>query len=376
MNSFSRASQSSALLFPLILTLSLLAVNPPLANAEKITLTIESVDVKETRVEGSRGAALALLSDGRILLGGGDLGDTLFLFTDGALRNLGKISLQRERFRDGRFGPTDIAVLKERIESAEVLVSYPQLNKKRSCVRLVVYRYVIDWLSEKIEKSDRWFLGKPCVPVTAVQHAAGRMEVIDSESVYLTTGDLGFSRIGDQSARGWLGGVFKIRKDSVEQISSGHRNPQGIVLSDKNLYISEHGPRGGDELNLVRKGKDYGWPIVTFGQAYGLGDYVKPKNPGTHQGFEQPLYYWVPSVAPTELAQLPSNRNWLGLENNLVMGTLAEESLIFIEMLAPRRVGKVEKVFIGERIRDLDINPDGRVIVSTDSGLMLFISRG
>jgi len=376
MNSFSRASQSSALLFPLILTLSLLAVNPPLANAEKITLTIESVDVKETRVEGSRGAALALLSDGRILLGGGDLGDTLFLFTDGALRNLGKISLQRERFRDGRFGPTDIAVLKERIESAEVLVSYPQLNKKRSCVRLVVYRYVIDWLSEKIEKSDRWFLGKPCVPVTAVQHAAGRMEVIDSESVYLTTGDLGFSRIGDQSARGWLGGVFKIRKDSVEQISSGHRNPQGIVLSDKNLYISEHGPRGGDELNLVRKGKDYGWPIVTFGQAYGLGDYVKPKNPGTHQGFEQPLYYWVPSVAPTELAQLPSNRNWLGLENNLVMGTLAEESLIFIEMLAPRRVGKVEKVFIGERIRDLDINPDGRVIVSTDSGLLLFISRG
>jgi len=376
MNSFSRASQSSALLFLLILTLSLLAVNPPLANAEKITLAIESVDVKETRVEGSRGAALALLSDGRILLGGGDLGDTLFLFTDGALRNLGKLSLQRERFRDGRFGPTDIAVLKERTESAEVLVSYPQLNKKRSCVRLVVYRYVIDWLSEKIEKSDRWFLGKPCVPVTAVQHAAGRMEVIDSKSVYLTTGDLGFSRIGDQSARGWLGGVFKIRKDSVEQISSGHRNPQGIVLSDKNLYISEHGPRGGDELNLVRKGKDYGWPVVTYGQAYGLGDYVKPKNPGTHQGFEQPLYYWVPSVAPTELAQLPSNRNWLGLENNLVMGTLAEESLIFIEMLAPRRVGKVEKVFIGERIRDLDINPDGQVIASTDSGLLLFISRG
>jgi len=376
MNSRSRASQSSALFFSFILTLSLLTANPPLVHAEKITLAIERVDIKETRVEGSRGAALALLSDERILLGGGDLGDTLFLFTDGALKDLGKISLQRERFRDGRFGPTDIAVLKERAESAEVLVSYPQLNKKKSCVRLVVYRYVIDWLSEEIEKSDRWFLGKPCVPVTAVQHAAGRMEVIDSESVYLTTGDLGFSRIGDQSARGWLGGVFKIRKDSVEQISSGHRNPQGIVLSDGNLYISEHGPRGGDELNLVRKGKDYGWPNVTYGQAYGPGDYVKPRNPGTHQGFEQPLYYWAPSVAPTELVKLPSNRNWPGLENNLVMGTLAEESLIFIEMLAPRRVGKVEKVFIGERIRDIDIDPNGGVIASTDSGLLLFISRG
>jgi glucose/arabinose dehydrogenase len=201
------------------------------------------------------------------------------------------------------------------------------------------------------------------------------MEVIDPESIYLTTGDLGFSRIADKSARGWLGGVFKVRRDSVQQISSGHRNPQGIVLSGKSLYISEHGPRGGDELNLIKEGKDYGWPFVTYGQAYGGGDYVKPRSPGTHEGFEKPLHYWVPSIAPTELTQLPKSQKWEGLKGNLVMGTLAEESLVFIELVKPRVVGKVQKSFIGERIRDLEINPQGEIIASTDSGLLLFISK-
>jgi glucose/arabinose dehydrogenase len=370
-----RFSRTNVYLLTLILLIPWLTTSPSIASEEKIDLRIRSVDVKEVQVEGSRGAALAVLSNGRLLIGGGNLGDTLFLFAEGLLRELGKVSGQKERFRDGRFGPTDIAVLKEKSDSAEILISYPQLNKKRNCVRLVVYRYVVEWLNEKSEKKERWFLAKPCVPVTAVQHAAGRMAVIDPESVYLTTGDLGFSRIADKSARGWLGGVFKVRRDSVQQISSGHRNPQGIVLSGKSLYISEHGPRGGDELNLIKEGKDYGWPFVTYGQAYGGGDYVKPRNPGTHEGFEKPLHYWVPSVAPTELSQLPKSQNWEGLKGNLVMGTLAEESLFFIELVKPRVVGKVQKYFIGERIRDLEINPEGEIVASTDSGLLLFISK-
>lgn len=349
--------------------------NHAVAKADRASLAIESFDVRQTQVEESRGPALAVLAKGRILLGGGSFGDTLFIYANGELRNLGVISSQEERLRDPRFGPTDIAVLRETPQSVEILISYPQLKAKGNCVRLVVYNYVVDWSSEKVQRGSRWFLGKPCVPVTTVQHAAGRMEVIDEESVYLTTGDLGFPRIADKSARGRLGGVFKITKNSVQRISSGHRNPQGIALMGKNLYISEHGPRGGDELNLVQKGKDYGWPTVTLGQAYGNGDYVKPRNPGTHQGFKKPLYFWVPSVAPTELAILPTRQGWLGFEGNLVMGTLAEESLIFIELLTPRKVGKVEKYFIGERIRDLDINSDGEVVASTDSGLILLIRR-
>ena len=86
---------------------------------------------------------------------------------------------------------------------------------------------------------------------------------------------MGFTRIGDRKKRGDLGSVFKLTARTTEKISQGHRNPQGIVLyNNDTLIVSEHGPRGGDELNIVKKGNDYGWPFVTYGQPYGAGDYV------------------------------------------------------------------------------------------------------
>jgi glucose/arabinose dehydrogenase len=114
---------------------------------------------------------------------------------------------------------------------------------------------------------------------------------------------------------------------------------------------------------------------VTYGQAYSSGDYVRPTKPGTHQGYEEPLYYWVPSVAPTELVQLPKNLQWQGLERYIVMGTLAEQSLIFIELTSNKEVGEVFKYNVGQRIRDLEVLSDGRLVATTDSGALLFISR-
>jgi glucose/arabinose dehydrogenase len=242
-------------------------------------------------------------------------------------------------------------------------------------VRLVVFRYEYSKKDASLQKRERWFQGKPCVAISAVQHAAGRIQVIDSTTAYLTTGDLGFPRINRPAARGWLGGVFEIKANSIKQISKGHRNPQGIVKIGNNVYISEHGPRGGDELNLIKKGKDYGWPFVTFGQAYSSGDYVKPTKPGTHAGYEKPLYSWVPSVAPTELVQLPSGPQWKAQQSQIVMGTLAEQALIFIELLTPNKVGAVTSFDVGHRIRDLELMPDGTMVATTDDGKLLFISR-
>jgi aldose sugar dehydrogenase len=173
-----------------------------------------------------------------------------------------------------------------------------------------------------------------------------------------------------------LGGVFRITKNRTEQISEGHRNPQGILLMGKSLYISEHGPRGGDEINLIVRGKDYGWPFVTLGQAYSSGDYVRPESPGTHAGYAKPLVSWVPSVAPTELVRLPRVPAWGDRGGMIVMGTLAEESLVFLERKTKRRITEVERQFIGERIRDLEIGANGEMIATTDSGKILFISRG
>jgi glucose/arabinose dehydrogenase len=326
---------------------------------------------------GERGAALAKLSDSKFLLGGGRNGSNLYLYdlNTKSEQLIGQVISPNQRINDSRFAITDIAVLASDSKSASILISYPIYNKTSKCVVVKLSAYEVA-LTEKptLSKQKDWFTSKPCVPVSAVQHAAGRLEVIDKTTVYLTIGDLGFKKIGSKSARGDLGSVFKVGASKVEKISSGHRNQQGIVLIGTDLYTSEHGPRGGDELNLIKKGIDYGWPSVTYGDRYSFFDYVKPNRPGTHEGFEKPLYYWVPSVAPTELIQLPPGSTWGSWSEQLVMGTLANQSLIFIQLLDRQKVGAVVSVDVGQRIRDLEVTSTGSILATTDSGQLLLIT--
>jgi glucose/arabinose dehydrogenase len=351
------------------------------AELPELQLSIQSIETPTAQVRGSngeRGAALARLADGRLLLGGGSTGLTLFLYDLPTQKQttIGRAGTAAERLNDSRFAITDIAVLTQTADTAQLLISYPRYNSARDCVSVVVYSYQANFGAQPgLKRGKLWFQSNPCVPVGAVQHAAGRLEVIDSKNAYLTIGDLGYAEIGDKTKRGTLGSVMKISANKVTQISSGHRNAQGIVLIGKDLYTSEHGPRGGDELNLIQQGIDYGWPIVTYGERYSFGDYVKPTNPGSHNGFRKPLSYWVPSVAPTELIQLPTASTWGEWSSSIVMGTLREESLIFIQMKNKRVVGQMQTVNVDERIRDLDITKDGLIIATTDSGKLLLISR-
>ena len=366
-----------------LLTASLIAflsIHTATANplAPKISITtINTPNLKVVGSNGERGAAIAKLGDSKFLLGGGRNGSNLYLYdlSTKSEQLIGQVISPNQRINDSRFAITDIAVLASDSKSASILISYPIYNKTGKCVVVKLSAYEVA-LTEKptLSKQKDWFTSKPCVPVSAVQHAAGRLEVIDKATVYLTIGDLGFKKIGSKSARGDLGSVFKVGASKVEKISSGHRNQQGIVLIGTDLYTSEHGPRGGDELNLIKKGIDYGWPSVTYGDRYSFFDYVKPNRPGTHEGFEKPLYYWVPSVAPTELIQLPPVLNWGNWSEQLVMGTLANQSLIFIQLLDKQRVGAVVSVDVGQRIRDLEVTSTGSILATTDSGQLLLIN--
>lgn len=352
------------------------------ANAEDdyVRLNIKSFATPGAQVNsanGERGAAIARLNDGRFLLGGGNGGFGLFLYdlADNSERALGRVAPASERIDDSRFAITDIGVLSQNGDRAEVVVSYPRYNSSRQCVSVALVSYQLNLGTKpEVKRVRSWFVSKPCVPLSAVQHAAGRIEVIDKSSVYLTVGDLGFPRINQPSVRGDLGSLFKVSKSKVEKISRGHRNQQGIVLIGKDLYTSEHGPRGGDELNLIVKGRDYGWPAVTFGEPYSSGDYVRPKVTGSHEGFTRPLRQWTPSVAPTELIVLPAGPAWGKWASQIVMGTLREESLIFIELRDRNTVGQVVKVGVGERIRDLELSAAGAIVATTDSGKLLVIS--
>jgi hypothetical protein len=358
--------------------ISLILATP--AQASPPSLTIDTVETRQVQVSapnGERGAALAKLKDGRLLLGGGTNGSSLFLFDreDETLQSLGRVIKSNERLNDSRFAITDIAVLEEQEKVISLLISFPQYSQKNRCVSLVLYKYDLKLApTVSVIRGKQWFKSSPCVPISAVQHAAGRIEVIDKKNVYLTTGDLGFPKIGDRKARGTLGSIYKVSSSAFERVSQGHRNPQGVQLIGKDLYISEHGPRGGDEINLIDLGRDYGWPFVTYGQPYGSGDYVRPSKTGTHEGFTKPLYYWVPSVAPTELILLPDDPRWGSWSGQLVMGALRENALIFLQLMSKREVGQVANVNVGERIRDLEVGNDGSIIATTDSGNLLFIS--
>lgn len=346
-----------------------------------LQLKITSFETPNAHVKsssGERGAAIARLDNDKYLLGGGKQGFELYLYDakENSERFLGLAAKTNQRLDDSRFAITDIGVLSQTETTADVVVSFPKYDRKRQCVSLILASYLID-LTKQIAIAPKgiWFTSKPCVPISAVQHAAGRIEVIDKSTVYLTLGDLGFNKIASVKARGDLGSVFKVSKSKVEKVSSGHRNQQGIALIGNDLYASEHGPRGGDELNLISEGKDYGWPAVTYGEPYSTGDYVKPRVTGSHDGFVRPLKYWVPSVAPTELVVLPALKDWGKWSSQLVMGTLREEALIFIELKDRGTVGQVLNIDVGERIRDLEISKEGQIVATTDSGKILFIEN-
>jgi glucose/arabinose dehydrogenase len=288
---------------------------------------------------------------------------------------LGKFIPANRRVTDSRFAINDIAILSESATSAKLLISYPRLSSSRSCVEIAVDELVYDRKKQRIRFVSNWLTSKPCVPISAVQHTAGRFAVIDKNSVYVSIGDLGFSDIDDRDKRGDLGSIFKLSAKSKVKISQGHRNPQGIVLFDKKTLIAaEHGPRGGDEINIIKEGGDYGWPFVSYGQPYGSGDYVRPGKTGNHAGYIEPIKYWVPSIAPTELVQLPV-QGWGGWGRALVLGTLREEVLVFMKVSESLNITQSVQVDMGERIRDLEVLSNGSLIATTDAGNLVTVTN-
>ena len=203
--------------------------------------------------------------------------------------------------------------------------------------------------------------------------------------LFLTLGDR-FSRKDDaQKLDNHHGKIVRINKDgSVPQDnpfvsksgalpeiwSYGHRNAQGATLApDGTFWMHEHGPQGGDEINLPRAGANYGWPVITYGENYGGG---KIGDGLTHKaGMEQPLHYWVPSIAPSGMAFLTSDRYGKAWRGNLFVGSLKFGYLNRIELSAPfaGNVVRENKLLteVGERIRDVRQGPDGLLYVLTDS---------
>ena len=148
--------------------------------------------------------------------------------------------------------------------------------------------------------------------------------------------------------------------------SYGHRNPQGATLGpDGKFWMHEHGPQGGDEINRPEAGKNYGWPVITHGENYGGG--TIGAGISALAGMEQPQHHWTPSIAPSGMAFLRSERYGKAWQGNLFVGSLKFAYLARIEM-SGTRVLREEKLLpdLGQRVRDVREGPDGLLYLLTD----------
>ena len=231
----------------------------------------------------------------------------------------------------------------------------------------------------RLEQVKVIFRQQPAVSSTA--HFAGRIAIAPDGNLFVTLGDRYSKRKSAQDAGTHLGKTIRITAEGEpapgnpfigvngalpELWSIGHRNAQGAAIepSTGRLWTVEHGARGGDEINRPEAGKNYGWPVITYGRDYSgfkIGEGTKK------EGMEQPLHYWDPSIAPSGLAFYEGGMfpEWKG---DLLVGALAGQKLVRLDIEDGKVVGEEAMLEdLGERIRDVRVGPDGAVYLLTDS---------
>jgi glucose/arabinose dehydrogenase len=206
-------------------------------------------------------------------------------------------------------------------------------------------------------------------------HYGGRMAFLADGTLLLTSGD-GFNyREAAQDVQSQLGKLLRMTDDGQPAAgnpfpeapyvySYGHRNPQGLAVSlGGTIWLHEHGPKGGDEVNRIVAGANYGWPAITFGLDYS-GQIISPHTAWT--GMEQPEHYWVPSIAPSGLAVYEGEMfpEWQG---DLFIGALVNQDVRRLDVTGGE-TGSEEKLFseLKARIRDVRVGPDGAIYILTN----------
>ena len=236
-------------------------------------------------------------------------------------------------------------------------------------------RYVVTEDGATLEDFRELFRADAARPSDA--HYGGRAAWLPDGTLLLTSGEAYGQRLRAQDLGSHLGKVLRLtdegqpapgnpfagREGALPEIYSlGHRNPQGIVRVGTRVFANEHGPRGGDELNLVEAGANYGWPGVSYGLDYS-GALITPF--ATWEGTEQPLVQWTPSIAPSALAYYDGLMfpRWRG---QLLTSALAHKHVRLVDPADPTRQ---QTLFaeLGMRVRDVSVAPDGAVWLALET---------
>ena len=288
------------------------------------------------------------------------------------------------------FRVLDIAT-KEGGQKSEIFVSHNYWHPQQLSKTIRLSRVTVDSVPDLVAgrssiQADQWetiYESQPSLPFDQELLTSFGSDRSGGRLVFDRDGDLivGF---GDQELDGFrfpekasqndgssYGKVVTIDLHTLESrvLAKGVRNPQGLLLDrDGNVWETEHGPRGGDELNVLRIGENYGWPLVTYGTGYERVEWPLSKIQGDHSGFTRPVFAWVPSIGASNLIQIvESPHAWIG---DLLVSSLKLQSLYRIRV----REGRVifaEPIDIGERIRDLEQMQDGTILLWADNARLV-----
>jgi glucose/arabinose dehydrogenase len=279
-------------------------------------------------------------------------------------------------FARGQGGLLDVALSPDFSKDRLVYLTFAEPGPN-STAGTALARGRLNANEDKLEDTAILFRQQP--KVDGGQHFGSRIAFSRDGYVFVTTGDRGkMTPAQDPSTH--IGAVVRIARDGSvpkdnpfigkagarsELWSHGHRNIQGAAIHPQTgaLWLHEMGPRGGDEVNIARAGKNYGWPLVSWGDHYDGRDIPDPP---TRPEFEGSLHVWKPAVAPSGMAFYAGALfpDWRG---SLLAGALVGQGIVRLTLDGERVTGE-ERIRLGARIRDVKIGPDGPVYALTDEG--------
>jgi len=315
--------------------------------------------------------SLAFLPDGRLLVT--EKAGRLRLIKDDKLDSQPIAGLPKVTVH-GQGGLMDVALHPKIAENGLVYVSYAARGADGVGTEVARGRLA----GHRLENVESVFRQSP--KGNGGQHFGSRLVFDRQGLLYITLGDRG-EMARAQKPDDHAGSVIRLHDDGrvpqdnpfagkpgwkPEKFTLGHRNQQGAALHPTTgaLWTHEHGPQGGDEVNVIRAGANYGWPVITYGVNYGLGTKI---GEGTAKaGMEQPLHKWVPSIAPSGMVFYMGDKfpKWQG---DLFVGALRGEVLVRLR-LDGEKVMHEERLLKGKlgRIRDVRAGPDGLIYLLTD----------
>lgn len=371
-----------------------------------VTLAVERTDFAPGR-RADRGGAVTSLGDDALVLSGAGRLWTYDLATGGVeplaiaapvSNRAGVPPLEDKlgvRIRTDRIRHLDIAYL-QRPGRSLLLIAHMHMNREGECFHMRLSALEVPdtpaAVAALVAEAQDWrtvFTSEPCVGVKqkgtpfALHMTGGRMAVLDDAHVLLNVGD--FQHDGRNSDAPWAqmddvdyGKTHRINVDTgaATVFSKGHRNNQGLTVADDGrIWALEHGPQGGDELNLLVEGGNYGWPYASYGVHYGTKDWPLAPAPGRHDQpeFIRPIYAWVPSFGISHLDAVTGfHPAW---EGDLLVGSMAGET-VFRLHVREGRVIVAEPIQVGARVRYVHQHAAGPILLWTDDEELIVVRPG